>query len=77
MKGKTVCFSERRKSMDNVASSYRRYLDGDDTGIVEIIKVYKDGLTLYIPEKINCIENLGFIPSETYRTEFGYHEYNI
>jgi len=34
--------------MDNGASSYRRYLDGDDSGIVEIIKVYKDGLTLYI-----------------------------
>lgn len=34
--------------MDNGASSYRRYLDGDDTGIVEIIKEYKDGLILYI-----------------------------
>ena len=34
--------------MDNGASSYRRFLDGDDTGIVEIIRDYKDGLTLYI-----------------------------
>ncbi len=34
--------------MDIGASSYRRYLDGDDTGIVEIIRNYKDGLTLYI-----------------------------
>lgn len=34
--------------MDNGASSYRRYLDGDDTGIIRIIKDYKDGLTLYI-----------------------------
>ena len=34
--------------MDNGASSYRRYLDGDDTGITEIIRDYKDGLTLYI-----------------------------
>lgn len=33
--------------------------------------------TSNIPEKINCLENLGFIPSETYRTELGYHEYNI
>ena len=32
--------------MDNGASSYRRFLDGDDEGIVEIIKDYKDGLTL-------------------------------
>lgn len=33
--------------------------------------------TSNIPEKINCIEALGFVPSKTYRTEFGYHEYNI
>ena len=30
-----------------------------------------------IPEKIKCIESFGFIPSKTYRTELGYHEYNI
>ncbi len=34
--------------MDNGASSYRRFLDGDDEGIVEIIKEYKDGLSLYL-----------------------------
>ncbi len=34
--------------MDIGASSYRRYLDGDDTGLTEIIRQYKDGLTLYI-----------------------------
>ena len=34
--------------MDNGASSYRRFLDGDDGGIVEIIKDYKDGLMFYI-----------------------------
>ena len=33
--------------------------------------------TSNIPEKINCIESFGFIPSKTYRTESGYHEYNI
>ncbi len=41
--------------MDNGASSYRRYLDGDDSGIVEIIKTYKDGLTLYINGYVNNI----------------------
>ena len=30
--------------MDNGASSYRRFLEGDDNGIVEIIRDYKDGL---------------------------------
>ena len=34
--------------MDNGASSYLRFLDGDDDGIVQIVKVYKDGLILYL-----------------------------
>ncbi len=34
--------------MDNGASSYRRFLDGDDQGIAEIVGEYKDGLILYI-----------------------------
>ena len=32
--------------MDNGASSYRRFLDGDDKGIAEIVEGYKDGLIL-------------------------------
>ena len=34
--------------MDNGASSYRRFLDGDDTGLVELVEDYKDGLILYL-----------------------------
>ncbi len=34
--------------MDNGASSYRRFLGGDDTGITEIVDTYKDGLILYL-----------------------------
>jgi len=34
--------------MDNGASSYRRYLDGDDNGLVDLIRDYKDGLILYL-----------------------------
>ncbi len=34
--------------MDNGALWYRRFLDGDDNGFVEIIKCYKDGLILYL-----------------------------
>lgn len=33
--------------------------------------------TSNIPEKVSCIENFGFVPSETYHTELGYHEHNI
>ncbi len=35
--------------MDNGASSYRRFLDGDDNGLAEIISFYNDGLTLCLP----------------------------
>lgn len=41
--------------MDHGAGSYRRYLDGDDMGLVEIIKEYKDGLTLYINSYVRNI----------------------
>jgi len=34
--------------IDNGACSYRRFLEGDKDGILEIIKEYKDGLILYI-----------------------------
>jgi len=34
--------------MDNGASSYRRFLDGDYKGLEEIVKNYRDGLILYL-----------------------------
>ena len=34
--------------MDNGAISYRRFLDGDESGIIEIIRDYKDGLILFL-----------------------------
>lgn len=34
--------------MDNGEGSYRRYLSGDDQGLVEIIRDYKDGLILFL-----------------------------
>ena len=42
--------------MDNGASSYRRYLDGDDKGLADIVRDYSDGLTLYLNSIVN---NLG------------------
>ena len=41
--------------MDNGAGSYRRFLDGDDDGIVEIVRDYKDGLIFYINRDIISI----------------------
>ena len=34
--------------MENGASSYRRFLDGDDSGFVELVREYRDGLILYL-----------------------------
>lgn len=34
--------------MDNGAVSYRRFLEGDDLGMEELIRDYKDGLLLYL-----------------------------
>ena len=41
--------------MDNGASSYRRFLEGDKDGLAEIIRDYKDGLTLYLYRFTNNI----------------------
>ena len=34
--------------MDNGAGSYRRFLDGDDKGLEEIVRDHKDGLILFL-----------------------------
>lgn len=39
--------------MDNGASSYHRFLDGDDYGMEELIRDYKDGLVLYLNSYLN------------------------
>ena len=56
MKGnKNWLFGKEENQVENGASNYRRYLDGDDKGMVEIIKEYKDGLVLYINGYVNNI----------------------
>lgn len=42
--------------MDNGADSYRRFLEGNDEGLAEIIRQYSDGLILYID---SFIRNIG------------------
>ena len=41
--------------MDNGASSYRRYLDGDDNALAELVAAYKDGLILYLNGSVTNI----------------------
>ena len=41
--------------MDNGASSYRRFLDGDNEGLAEIVREYSDGLIFYINSYVQNI----------------------
>lgn len=52
--------------MDNGACSYRRFLDGDDMAFVEIIKTYKDGLTLYLYGFVGSLPLAEDLMSETF-----------
>ena len=52
--------------MDNGASSYRRFLDGDDEGLTLIIKDYKDGLILYLNGYVSNIYVAEEIMEETF-----------
>ncbi len=52
--------------MDNGASSYRRFLDGDDKGLTEIVRDYKDGLILYLNGFVNNISVAEELMEETF-----------
>ena len=52
--------------MDNGASSYRRFLDGDDYAIGDIIAEYKDGLILYLNSICNNLHTAEEIAEETF-----------
>ena len=52
--------------MDNGASSYRRFLDGDEGGLAEIVDAYKDGLILYLNGYVNNIYIAEELMEETF-----------
>ena len=52
--------------MDNGASSYRRFLDGDDRGIAEIVEEYKDGLLLFLNGYVNNIYTAEELTEDTF-----------
>ena len=56
--------------MDNGASSYRRYLDGDDDAFVEIIDEYKAGLTLYLCSVVGDIARAEELMEDTFAKLF-------
>jgi len=52
--------------MDNGASSYRRFLDGDDSGFVSIINDYMDGLLFYINKLVGNMSVAEDITEDTF-----------
>ena len=53
--------------MDNGASSYRRFCeDGDESGLVEIIRDYKDGLILYLNSFVGNIHTAEELTEDTF-----------
>ena len=51
--------------MDNGASSYRRFLEGDDKGLADIVIDYRDGLILYLNGIVNNISVAEELMEET------------
>ncbi|MBR4635135.1 MAG: RNA polymerase sigma factor [Clostridia bacterium] len=52
--------------MDTAAVNYRRYLEGDDEGMVEVIRDHKDGLTLYLAGIVGNIFTAEELTEETF-----------
>ena len=52
--------------MDNGANSYRRFLGGDENGMIEIIRDYKDGLILYLNSFTQDIHTAEELMEETF-----------
>ncbi len=58
--------TERGGEMDKGAESYRIYLQGDDGGLAEIIKEYKDSLILYINGYVHNIRLAEELTEDTF-----------
>ncbi len=58
----------RRMTMDMGAKNYRRYLEGDDSGIVAIIDDYREGLILFLNRYVNNIHVAEELAEDTIRS---------
>ena len=52
--------------MDHGTDSYRRFLAGDENGLVEIIRDYKDGLILYLNSFVNNVHTAEDLAEDTF-----------
>ena len=54
--------------MDNGACSYRRFLEGDDNGLREVIDLYYDGLALYLHTVLGDLNDAEDAAEQTFVT---------
>ncbi len=52
--------------MDHGESSYRRFLEGDDLGLYELICTYQDGLILYLNSYVQNIHTAESLAEDTF-----------
>ena len=52
--------------MDNGTGSYRRFIDGDDNGLVEIINEYRDGLIFYLNSIVGSVDVAEELAEDTF-----------
>ena len=53
--------------MDNGAESYRRYREnGDESGLIEIIRDYKDGLILFLSSIVGDVHTAEDLAEDTF-----------
>ena len=52
--------------MDNGASSYRRFLNGEEDGLIELVEEYKDGLILYLNGYVNNLHIAEELTEDTF-----------
>jgi len=52
--------------MDNGAGIYRRFLEGDDNAVVELIRDYKDGLILFLNRYVDNIHAAEDLAEDTF-----------
>ena len=64
-RNKHTPFGKEFKVMNNGVSSYRRFLDGDDTALAETVRDYRDGLILYLNGIVNNISVAEELMEET------------
>ena len=52
--------------MDSGAEMYQRYLNGDDSGLVELVALYRDGLILFLNSYVKNIDAAEELAEDTF-----------